>query len=85
MKTNLELPISDYKSYIFQLAKMNNICYQPTGYSELAKTITLLSDDNGQPDDIESLAIALKKEKIITGRQMVKLLNGYFNEEFSNV
>jgi len=69
-----------FKEYIIKLAKDNNVTYHRTGLSELAGHITKLSGDDVEPDEIEKLAIALKKAKIISGKEMILLTGGYLNE-----
>lgn len=73
---------SSAKSRILALARRSGVAYQATYEDALAEVITRLSDDNVVTDDIEDLAVALKRSGIITGNEMVDLLGQYLTEKY---
>ena len=80
MPDKITIPNSNYKKYIVSLGKKYNVNYVKTKSDELANIFTKLSDDEIVQDKIELLALQLKKENIITGKEMLLLLHGYLKE-----
>ena len=78
-----DIPTSGLAKYITDLANQYNVTYVRTFYDELAATITKLSDDEVEPDDIENLLITLKREGILSGKDMLSLLVNYLREKFN--
>lgn len=77
-----QIPDTDIRGFIADLAKQHGIEYVETGYSAIARAFTHLSDKDiepGRPDETEKLVIALVQAKVIDGRTMVELLGRYFD------
>lgn len=72
---------SGIKQYITDLDKKHNITYSKTYGDEWAETVTRLSDDDVDADEIEDLVIALKRAGIISGKDMAELLVNYLREQ----
>lgn len=84
MKLQINLPVSDFKDFIINLARANNINYIKTGCDELAVNFTRLSDDEVVFDDIENLIIALERAGIIASKDVVPLHISYLREINNN-
>jgi cell filamentation protein len=74
-------PNSGFKPFIVDLAERHGITYARTRADEWAESVTRLSDDDVQLDDVELLAAALTRAGVITGHDMTSLLAGYWREE----
>lgn len=77
-----QIPDTDIREFIADLAKRHGVKYVETGLTAMAKVFTHLSNKDiepGRPDETEKLVIALKKAKVIDGRTMVELLGRYFD------
>ncbi|SFI73064.1 hypothetical protein SAMN05192543_10435 [Paraburkholderia megapolitana] len=75
-----EIPKSGLQAFVAELAKRHGIQYVRTGSSALAQVITKLADDEVVPDETEKLIIALKRAKVIDGREMRVMLSRYLDE-----
>lgn len=80
MTRNIKIPESGVKRYIVQLATKYEVEYIKTRSSELAQTITKLSDDNVPQDDVERLVIALRQSGVISNKDVLLLLHEYLKE-----
>lgn len=77
----IEIAKQGAEQFIRQLAERHGVKYVRTHGDELAETFTRLSGDDVTPDEIELLAIALKRSGVITGREMGELIAMYLNEK----
>lgn len=77
----IEIPKTGLRQFIRDLAERHGVRYARTHVDELAETFTRLSGDDVTPDEVEMLAIALKRAGVITGREMGALLAAYLREE----
>jgi len=84
MKLQINFPVSNFKDFIINLARANNINYIKTGCDELAVNFTRLSDDEVVFDDIENLIIALERAGIIASKDVVPLHISYLREINNN-
>jgi hypothetical protein len=78
-----QIPETDIREFIADLAKHHGIEYVETGLNAMAKVFTHLSDKDiepGRPDETEKLVIAMMQAKVINGRTMVELLGRYFDQ-----
>ena len=75
-----DIPLTEVRAFIANLAKRHGVTYVKTGYDALADVITRLSDDEVKPDETENLVVALRRAKVIDGSTMVTLLGRYFYE-----
>ncbi len=82
MRTSREIPTTNLKAFIANLAKQHGVAYVRTGSSALAQVITRLSDDDAKPDESERLIIALRRAKVIDGPTMLTLQGRYLDEKF---
>jgi hypothetical protein len=71
-------------TYILLLCKENNIVYKKNALDDFAKTITELSGDEVRQDDILDLIIALKRNGIISNKDVVKLVSQHLREVKKN-
>lgn len=77
-----QIPDTDIREFIADLAKRHGVKYVETGLTAMAKVFTHLSDKDiepGRPDETEKLVIALTMAKVIDGGTMVELLGRYFD------
>ena len=77
---NIDIPKVGISSFVIELARQHGVAYQRTGLSDWAQAITRLSGDDGAPDQIEQLVIALRQARVIDGRLMLEILGRYFDE-----
>jgi hypothetical protein len=82
MKHEIELviPTSGLRQFILNLANQHNVVYVKTYGDAWADVVTRLSGDDVETDDIECLIIELKREGVISGKDMVALLGTYLGE-----
>jgi tellurium resistance protein TerD len=80
-----DIPVIGLEKYITDLAKKHDVTYVRTFYDELADTITRLSDDEIEQDDIQRLLITLKRKGVLNGKDSVSLLVNYLREKFGKV
>lgn len=78
----MDVPTTGLEMYITDIAKQHKIIYVKTYLDEWADTITKLSDDVVESDDIEDLLIALKRAGILSGKDMLSLLVNYLREKY---
>lgn len=76
-----DIPTSGLAKYITNIAKQYNITYVRTFYDDLAETITRLSDDEVEQDDIQRLLITLKRKGVLSGKDSLSLLVNYLREQ----
>ncbi|WP_052166536.1 DUF4187 domain-containing protein [Methylobacter tundripaludum] len=77
----VDIPTTGLAKYITDLAKQHNVAYVKTLADEWADTITGLSDDSIESDDIEDLLLALKRAEILNIDDMLSLLVNYLREK----
>lgn len=80
----VDIPAAGLAKYITDLANQYNITYVKTFTDEWADTITGLSDDNIDADDIEDLLLALNPAEILNIDEMLSLLVNYLREKFGD-
>ena len=68
------------KCQVLELAKQQGVTSEKDRFSDLATTITNLSGDVVNLDDIERMLVALKKKGILTKRRILELEACYLNE-----
>ena len=66
--------------YVYLLAKKHNVKYEETNSDILAKKFTELSDNEVSEDDTRNLLIALKREKVIDSKELIKLTAKHLKE-----
>lgn len=87
-KTNvhsLSIPTHNVGSFVRNLAKRHHVTATKTYADAWAEQITSLAGDDVQSDEVESLAIALKKANKVTGPEMVRMLSNYLREKTQHV
>ena len=67
-------------TYVLSLAKQNNVIYKKNKLDDFAITITELSGDEVRQDDILDLLIALKRNGVISNKEVVKLASKHLRE-----
>jgi hypothetical protein len=78
----VDIPTTGLAKYITDLAKQHNITYVKTFADTWADTVTRLSDDSIEADDIEDLLLALKRAEILNIDDMLSLLVNYLREKY---
>lgn len=78
----VDIPTIGLAKYITDLANQHNITYIKTFADEWADTITRLSDDSIEADDIIDLLLALKRAEILNIDDMLSLLVNYLREKY---
>ncbi len=78
----VDIPTTRLAKYITDLAKQHNIAYIKIFADEWADTITRLSDDCIESDDIEDLLLALNRAEILNIDEMLSLLVNYLREKY---
>jgi cell filamentation protein len=80
----ITLPTSNFGEYITALAKRHNIGPEKKPIDHWAAAITRLAGDDVKMDNVEQMAVSLKREGVITGAQMGRLLAGHLREVFQS-
>lgn len=83
MKDKIKIPLSNFKKFIIKLAIQYHIQYKKTKGDVLADSITELSDDIVEEDDIERLIVSLNRNKIINSKESLLLHYGYLKESLN--
>ncbi len=78
----VDIPTTGLAKYITDMAKQHNIAYVKTFADEWADTVTRLSDDGIESDDIEDLLLALKRAEILNAEDMLSLIVNYLREKY---
>lgn len=76
------IPVKGVSEFIVDLATSHGVNYTKTSYDELAETITNLSDDDVEMDDVELLLIALERAGVIGSEYVVPLHVNYLREKY---
>jgi hypothetical protein len=77
------IPVVGVSEFIVGLANSHGVIYHKTPYDELAETITRLSDDDVEMDDVELLLIALERAGVIGSEYVVPLHVNYLREKLN--
>ena len=77
---SITIPKTGIASFVVELAQQHGVVYRRTGLSEFAQAISRMAGDEGAPDQIERLVIALRQAKVIDGSTMVEILGRYLDE-----
>jgi DNA-binding response OmpR family regulator len=75
-----ELPRTGVRDFVCRLAEANQIVYERTRLDDWADAVTQAAGDDVKLDATETLLLALAKKQVITGRQLMRLLNNYMEE-----
>lgn len=68
-------------SYVRKLAEDNNVTANRDGMSRMAVTLTGLTDDSIELDNVEQLLVNLKKKGILSKSEILELQGHYFREQ----
>lgn len=85
MTTTTEIPNTNLRAYILELAERHGVDYTQTADDELAEIITRLSDDHVELDDVELLLIALERAGVLSSNSIVPLHINYLREKHTNI
>lgn len=80
MKTVINLPTSNFRQFILDLAARNNITHTRTICDEWAEAVTRISGDDVHTDEIDDLLVAMKKAGVVSAEEMLQLLIGYMRD-----
>ena len=81
MELDLNIPTTGLRTYIHSLAKVHGVAYVKTNGDAWAETVTKLSGDEVETDDVDFLLVALKRAGVINSTDMVLLLVNYLREK----
>ena len=74
------LPTKDVKHYVERFARVHGVQYTRTGLDDYAETITRAAGDDVKLDTTGKLLVALKKNELINGRQLARLMTNHMRE-----
>nr|WP_153220990.1 hypothetical protein [Pseudomonas sp. SZ57] len=78
---DLIIPATGIRDYVLKLAECYQVTHVKTFADTWAEDVSRLAGDEVKTDAVEQLVIALKKQKKVTGREMVRLLTRYLREK----
>jgi hypothetical protein len=81
MKQKLQIPETNIREFVINLAREHGVKYTPTRADVMAGVITRLSGDDVEQDDIDDLIVALSRAHIIDGDEFVTLIGRHFEEK----
>jgi hypothetical protein len=76
----LTLPDAHIGEFVADMARQHRIAYTRTFADAWGESVTRLSDDSVQTDEVEHLLIALKRAGKLSAADMVALLVAYLRE-----
>lgn len=82
-KLNLEvadLPLTEIAAFVKSLAKAYGVEVQRSRLNDFAEAVSRLSGDDEPLDDTGKLLVELRKNLIIDGRQLARLMSNHFRE-----
>jgi hypothetical protein len=74
------LPTKDVKLYVERFAQVHGIQYTRTKLDDYAEAITRTAGDDVKLDSTGKLLVALKKNELINGRQLARLMTNHMRE-----
>jgi len=77
------LPKHGVREFVERLAQAHGVQYRRTGLDDFAEAVTRLSGDDVKLDHTGKLLVALKKNHVINGHQLARLVTNYMREEDS--
>jgi len=77
------LPKEGIREFVERFARAHGVQYRRTGLDDFAEAATRASGDDVKLDRTGKLLVALKKNNLITGRQLARLITNYMTEEES--
>ncbi|MFZ6722523.1 hypothetical protein [Undibacterium sp. Ji49W] len=75
-----ELPTSGVSEFVQRFANAHNVAFARSGLDDWAEAVTQASGDNVQLDQISKLLITLKKQHLIDGQQLARLITNHLKE-----
>lgn len=78
-----QLPKKGIREFVERLAKAYGVEYRRTGLDDFAEATTRDAGDDVKLDRTGKLLVALKKNNLITGLQLARLMTNYMTEERS--
>ena len=74
------LPEQDVGQYVERFAAAYQVTFERTRLDDWAEAVTRAAGDDVQLDGTGKLLVALKKQKLISGRQAARLLRNHCRE-----
>jgi hypothetical protein len=74
------LPLKNVSVFVKRFAMSRNVQFKRTGLDPWAEAVTRASGDDVTLDETGKLLVALKKNHLITGRQMARLMSNHLSE-----
>ncbi|KQT11026.1 hypothetical protein [Ramlibacter sp. Leaf400] len=74
------LPRQGVRAFVERLAQAHGIQHHRTGVDDFAEAVTRASGDDVRLDRTGKLLVALKKNSVITGRQLARLMTNHMEE-----
>lgn len=78
-----ELPLEGVGEFVRRFAATHDITLQRTGLDDWAEAVTRASGDDVRLDTTGKLLVALNKLRLITDRQMARLMTNHMRERES--
>lgn len=78
-----ELPKKNVSEFVKQFALSKHIQFKRSGLDDWAEAVTRESGDDVKLDDTVKLLVTLKKNHLISARQMARLLINHLREQKS--
>jgi hypothetical protein len=74
------LPLKNVSAFVQSFAMSRDVHFKRTELDPWAEAVTRASGDDVTLDEIGKLLVALKKNHLITGRQMARLMSNHLSE-----
>lgn len=74
------LPARNVREFVAHLALANGIALRRDGLDDFADATSRVAGDDVRLDDTGNLLVALKKNNVITGRQLARLMTNHILE-----
>ncbi|MFZ6759129.1 hypothetical protein ACO0K9_18135 [Undibacterium sp. Ji50W] len=75
-----KLPTTGVSEFVQRFANAHNVAYARSGLDDWAEAVTQASGDSVQLDQISKLLITLKKQHLIDGQQLARLITNHLKE-----
>jgi hypothetical protein len=75
------LPLKNVSAFVQRFALSRDVHLKRTGLDQWAEAVTRASGDDVTLDETGKLLVALKKKRLINGRQMARLMSNHLSEQ----
>ncbi|MEN7528752.1 MULTISPECIES: hypothetical protein [unclassified Cupriavidus] len=74
------LPVEHVSEYVLEFARAHHIEFSRSGVDDWSEAVTRAAGDDVALDATEKLLVTLKKQQLISGRQMARLMTNHMRE-----